>query len=84
MGIGKMSQKYNQSISEFLQDVHGLTDLLLDATLDISALHLLTEDTVSITYKKKEMFVPRNRNASPIIGGILTSHARIILDQSLR
>ena len=84
IGIGKLSQRQNQSQTEYTHDQFRITELFLDPRLEIINAMFINKDTLEVKYQTKETHLKVNLKAQTCIGAAVTALARIHLDQSLR
>ena len=82
--LGKFLQSQTKSVCTFVKSQDHLTSLFLNPAIDITDCMLLNNDTMQVTYSPKEKLLKRNRNTQIVIGGLVTSHARIHLHKLVR
>ena len=84
IAVGKMAQTQIQNSVEFVDSEERLSQLFTDNSIDINSCFAVDENSLQISYKKKDSNLRANRKAQMCVNSAVTALSRIYLDQSLR
>lgn len=80
---GKYCQKSNQPTRTLFNKMEEFHACVFDRTNAIMSVQVLTEEVVSVTYRKIEGCEPRAYNTNPVVGSFVTCYGRLRLHSLL-
>ena len=80
---GKFGEHQNKSVTVTVQEPSHLFSLLTDDTLDISTIHLCTEDVLEVVHTSQHDATDKGTKVNIFIAAFTTCHARLKLYQAM-
>ena len=82
--LGKLSEKSNKSILEFIKSEQRLTDVFCDQDIEVKNCSLIGDSIAQVSYQRRADAVKVSKRTLLVQGAQVTAYARIFLDRALR
>ena len=76
---GKFGQRSNQTTVEFITDADHYFEILENGELEITGGIIISQEMVSVHYKRRQDCVPVANNTNPILASFVTAYGRLRL-----